>query len=91
MATIDFLAIGLYFVLVALVAVFSSKKSHDSSRAYFLGGGNIGWMAIGASHPTPVRAGPEAATDGASSIEGGTSPAGATSLEQEQATPAQEH
>ena len=38
-----------YFLVVGLIGWWSSKKSQTDSKAYFLGGGSIGWMAIGAS------------------------------------------
>jgi SSS family solute:Na+ symporter len=46
---IDLFLIVAYFVAVAGIGYWSSKESQDSSKSYFLGGGNIGWMAIGAS------------------------------------------
>jgi len=46
---LDFIFLGLYFVAVAAIGYWSSKKSLDSSDSYFLGGRSIGWMAIGAS------------------------------------------
>ena len=41
--------VALYFVCVAAIGVWSSRKSLADSHSYFLGGGSIGWMAIGAS------------------------------------------
>jgi solute:Na+ symporter, SSS family len=49
MHIIDLLVIVLYFVGVASIGYVSSKTSLSSSKAYFLGGGSVGWMAIGAS------------------------------------------
>jgi solute:Na+ symporter, SSS family len=49
MTVLDLCVIAFYFVLVAAVAAVSSRTSLASSRSYFLGGGQIGWMAIGAS------------------------------------------
>lgn len=46
---LDVLILIAYFVVVGWVGWWSSKKSQKDSRAYFLGGGSIGWMAIGAS------------------------------------------
>src|SRR5882672_6661718 len=49
MTSLDFAVIVLYFVLVGWIGWVSSKTSLGSSRSYFLGGGKIGWLAIGAS------------------------------------------
>ena len=38
-----------YFVLVFIVAFWSSKKSGQSTDDYFLGSKNLGWFVIGAS------------------------------------------
>jgi len=38
-----------YFLVIGFIGWWSSKKSQKDSKAYFLGGGSIGWMAIGAS------------------------------------------
>ena len=46
---IDFICLGLYFFIVAYIGYKSSKKSLENTSSYFLGGKNIGWMAIGAS------------------------------------------
>ncbi len=45
---LDWAVIGVYFLIIALIAWRSSKKQ-DSATDYFLGGRNIGWFAIGAS------------------------------------------
>ena len=49
--TADYLVVGLYFVLVFIIAFYSgSKKSENGEAAdYFLGGRNLGWFVIGAS------------------------------------------
>lgn len=49
MHILDYGFVALYFILVAGIGVWSSRKSLDSSNSYFLGGRSIGWMAIGAS------------------------------------------
>ena len=49
MTTLDIGVLVLYFVGVAGVGWWSSRHSRDDSRAYFLGGGSIGWIPIGAS------------------------------------------
>ena len=46
---IDLVFIILYFAGVAGIGWWSSRKSLQDSKSYFLGGGSIGWMAIGAS------------------------------------------
>ena len=47
----DYIVVGLYFVLVFIIAFYSgSKKSENGEDAdYFLGGRNLGWFVIGAS------------------------------------------
>jgi solute:Na+ symporter, SSS family len=45
---LDWLVIGLYFVMLGAVVWWSSRKQ-DSSAEYFLAGRNIGWFAIGGS------------------------------------------
>ena len=47
----DYIVVGLYFVLVFIIAFYSgSKKSENGAAAdYFLGGRNLGWFVIGAS------------------------------------------
>ncbi len=49
MTTIDFLVVIAYFVGVAGIGYWSSRRSLADSKSYFLGGRNIGWFAIGAS------------------------------------------
>ena len=49
LTVLDALILVAYFVVVGLIGWWSSKRSQADSRAYFLGGGSIGWMAIGAS------------------------------------------
>lgn len=48
MATIDFVIVGIYF-LVVLGIGFSFRKRGTSSTEYFLAGRHVGWVAIGAS------------------------------------------
>ncbi len=45
---IDWLVIGLYFIILIGVVWYASRKQ-DSIKDYFLGGRNIGWFAVGAS------------------------------------------
>lgn len=49
MATLDLIVLCLYFVVIGAIGWRCSRGSRDSSSDYFLGGGGIGWMAIGAS------------------------------------------
>ncbi len=49
MGTIDFVFLIAYFAGVGVIGYWSSKHSRDDSRSYFLAGGSVGWMAIGAS------------------------------------------
>lgn len=49
LASLDYLIIALYFVLVFVVAFFVTRKEDKSADDYFLGGRNLGWFAIGAS------------------------------------------
>jgi len=48
MEWLDWCVIGVYFVILAGVVVWSSKKQ-NSAADYFLAGRNIGWFVIGAS------------------------------------------
>jgi solute:Na+ symporter, SSS family len=48
-AAIDIVFLVAYFVGVAAIGYWSSQKSLATSKSYFLGGGSIGWAAIGAS------------------------------------------
>ncbi len=48
MVFIDWVVIGLYFLALAAVVVWSSKKQ-NTSEDYFLAGRNIGFFAVGAS------------------------------------------
>ena len=45
---LDWLVIGAYFAVLAVVVWWSSRKQ-ETSTDYFLAGRNIGWFAIGAS------------------------------------------
>ncbi len=50
MSSFDFLVLVLYFVLIGIIGWSCSRgRQGESSKDYFLGGGNIGWLAIGAS------------------------------------------
>ena len=49
LSVLDVVILLVYFGVIGLIGWWSSKKSQADSKAYFLGGGSIGWMAIGAS------------------------------------------
>ncbi len=49
LSVLDVVILFAYFAVVGFIGWWSSKKSQADSKAYFLGGGSIGWMAIGAS------------------------------------------
>ncbi|AFZ28721.1 SSS sodium solute transporter superfamily [Gloeocapsa sp. PCC 7428] len=49
MSGLDIFFLVAYFVAVGAIGYWSSRTSLESSKSYFLGGGGIGWMAIGAS------------------------------------------
>ena len=48
MAGLDWLVIAIYFLIMAAIVLWSSKKQNTSAD-YFLAGRNIGWFAIGGS------------------------------------------
>lgn len=49
LSMLDIVVLLGYFVVVGLIGWASSRKGRADAKAYFLGGGSIGWMAIGAS------------------------------------------
>jgi SSS family solute:Na+ symporter len=48
-ATLDWIVIGLYFLLIIGLAVWVLTRKQESSEDYFLAGRNIGWFVVGAS------------------------------------------
>jgi SSS family solute:Na+ symporter len=48
-SALDLFCIAGYFAAVAFIGWRSGRNSRRDSRSYFLGGGSIGWIAIGAS------------------------------------------
>ncbi len=46
---LDWLAIALYFCVLACVAAWVVRRSKDTATDYFLAGRNLGWWIIGAS------------------------------------------
>lgn len=47
--SLDWIAIGIYFGLLALVAVWTILQKQKDTKDYFLAGRNIGWFVVGAS------------------------------------------
>lgn len=45
----DWIAIGLYFLVLAGIAVWVIKKKNSTTEDYFLAGRNVGWFVVGAS------------------------------------------
>jgi len=48
-ATLDWIVIGFYFLLIAGLAIWVMTRKQESSEDYFLAGRNIGWFVVGAS------------------------------------------
>lgn len=46
---IDWFFVGLYFVVIAGISIWSIRKKKDSPTDYFLANRNLGWFVIGAS------------------------------------------
>ena len=46
---LDWIAIALYFVVLAVIAIWVIRKKKNSTEDYFLAGRNVGWFVIGAS------------------------------------------
>ena len=52
LASVDWVVIGLYFLLVFGVAIWATvreRSAHGTSKDYFLAGRNAGWFIVGAS------------------------------------------
>ncbi len=49
MATIDWIFIALYFILILGIAWWVMRQKTDTSDDYFLAGRNLGWFVVGAS------------------------------------------
>src|SRR5699024_9604507 len=47
--SLDWIVIGIYFGLLALVAVWTILQKQKDTEDYFLAGRNIGWFVVGAS------------------------------------------
>ncbi|MDT0646619.1 sodium:solute symporter [Zunongwangia sp. F260] len=47
--TFDWIAVGLYFLVLAGIAVWVIRKKQENTADYFLAGRNVGWFVVGAS------------------------------------------
>lgn len=48
-AALDWLTMGLYFVLLTCVAIWVITRKQQNTEDYFLAGRNLGWFVVGAS------------------------------------------
>jgi len=48
-ATLDWIVLGGYFILLLCIAIWVIRQNTDNSEDYFLAGRNAGWFVIGAS------------------------------------------
>lgn len=48
-AALDWVVIGIYFALIAGLAVWVMTRKQENTEDYFLAGRNIGWFVVGAS------------------------------------------
>jgi SSS family solute:Na+ symporter len=46
---LDWIAIALYFLVLAVIAIWVIRKKENNTEDYFLAGRNVGWFVIGAS------------------------------------------
>jgi SSS family solute:Na+ symporter len=49
LGTIDWIVVGLYFLVIAALSLYSMRKKKDSASEYFLANRNVGWFIVGAS------------------------------------------
>jgi len=47
--TLDWIVVGVYFLIIMGIAWWSMRQRQDSSTEYFLAGRHVGWFVIGAS------------------------------------------
>jgi SSS family solute:Na+ symporter len=47
--SLDWVVIGIYFVLIAGLAIWVMTRKQENTEDYFLAGRNIGWFVVGAS------------------------------------------
>lgn len=48
-ATLDWVVIGFYFSLIAVIAIWVMTRKQKNTADYFLAGRNLGWFVVGAS------------------------------------------
>jgi SSS family solute:Na+ symporter len=46
---LDWMAIALYFLVLAAIAIWVIRKKENNTEDYFLAGRNVGWFVVGAS------------------------------------------
>ena len=46
---LDWISIGIYFSILAGIAIWVIKSKKDNTEDYFLAGRNVGWFVVGAS------------------------------------------
>ncbi|MEC7821361.1 MAG: sodium:solute symporter family protein [Candidatus Neomarinimicrobiota bacterium] len=49
LSTLDWLIVGLYFILSLAIGIWSSKKAGKDTKSFFLAGGNMPWWLLGIS------------------------------------------
>jgi len=49
LSTLDWVVIGIYFLILFGIAVWVIRKKQKNTEDYFLGGRNMGWFIVGAS------------------------------------------
>ena len=47
--TLDWVVITLYFLLIAVLAIWVMTRKQNNTEDYFLAGRNLGWFVVGAS------------------------------------------
>ena len=47
--TLDWIVLGIYFLILIVVAVWVALQRNKNTEDYFLAGRNVGWFVIGAS------------------------------------------
>ena len=47
--TLDWIVIGIYFLLIAVLAIWVMTRKQKNTEDYFLAGRNLGWFVVGAS------------------------------------------
>lgn len=46
---LDWISIGIYFSILAGIAIWVIKSKKNNTEDYFLAGRNVGWFVVGAS------------------------------------------